>query len=72
MVTYLHPLTYTHNSSHGLPHSLCGRAGGDTYPHLKPCPITSPDRPGLPDFFLSYNIMFKNMGRPLATLKEVA
>ena len=40
---------------------LCGRVGGDTQPRPKPHPITSPDRPGLPDFSCE---TLKNMGRP--------
>ena len=32
------------------PSSLHGWVGGDTQSHLKPCPITLPDRPGLSDF----------------------
>ena len=35
--------------------------GGDTQPRPKPRPITSPDRPGLPDFSRE---TLKNMGRP--------
>ena len=37
------------------------RVGGDTQQHLKPRPITSPDRPGLPDFS---NVYVENMERP--------
>ena len=39
---------------------LRGRVGGDTQPRPKPRPITSPDRPGLPDFS---RITLKSMGR---------
>ena len=30
----------------------CGRVGGDTQPRPKPRLITSPDQPGLPQFFV--------------------
>ena len=40
---------------------LRGRVGGDTQPRPKPRQITSPDRPGLPDFSRE---TLKNMGRP--------
>ena len=44
------------NSVHAC-RRLRGRVGGDTQPR----PITSPDRPGLPDFSRE---TLKNMGRP--------
>ena len=40
---------------------LRGRVGVDTQPRPKPRPITSPDRPGLPNFSRE---TLKNMGRP--------
>ena len=48
------------NSVHAC-RRLRGRVGGDTQPRPKPRPITSPDRPGLPDFSCE---TLKYVGRP--------
>ena len=54
MVAYLRPLAHpVHHvvedlDTHG---ELCGKVSGDTELSRKPCPITSPDRPGLFQLF---------------------
>ena len=44
----IHPCSWL--CGEAMTYLLCRRVGGDTQTHLKPCPITSPDRSDLPDF----------------------
>ena len=43
-----HPRSWSRGEA--MTYSLRRQMGGDTQPCLKPCPITSPDRPGLPAY----------------------